>query len=64
MVTELAGASSIDRPTAQLHALTQLPFDRKPLLPLVLSGQNILIDRLLFHTLRPFASRVIAPYAA
>lgn len=44
---------------AQLHALTQLPFDQKPMVPMVLSGQNILIDRLLFHTSQPFASRVI-----
>lgn len=44
---------------AQLHALTQLPFDNKSLMPLVLSGQNILIDRLLYHTSRPFASRII-----
>jgi type II secretory pathway predicted ATPase ExeA len=44
---------------AQLHALTQLPFDQKPMVPMVLSGQNILIDRLLFHTSRPFASRVV-----
>lgn len=26
---------------------------------MVLSGQNILVDRLLFHTSRPFASRVV-----
>ena len=44
---------------AQLHALTQLPFDQRPTVPMVLSGQNILIDRLLFHTSRPFASRVV-----
>ena len=44
---------------AQLHALTQLPFDQKTMVPMVLSGQNILIDRLLFHTSRPFASRIV-----
>ena len=44
---------------AQLHAITQLPFDNKSLMPLILSGQNILIDRLLYHTSRPFASRII-----
>lgn len=26
---------------------------------MILSGQNILVDRLLFHTSRPFASRII-----
>ena len=32
---------------AQLHALMQLPYDNKTLVPLILSGQNLLIDRLL-----------------
>jgi type II secretory pathway predicted ATPase ExeA len=44
---------------AQLHTITQLPFDHQSLMPLVLSGQNILIDRLLYHTSKPFASRVV-----
>jgi type II secretory pathway predicted ATPase ExeA len=44
---------------AQLHALTQLPYDQKTMVPMILSGQNILIDRLLFHTSRPFASRIV-----
>jgi type II secretory pathway predicted ATPase ExeA len=44
---------------AQLHTLTQLPFDQRSLVPLVLSGQNILIDRLLYYTSKPFASRVV-----
>ena len=44
---------------AQLHTVTQLPFDQKSLMPLVLSGQNILVDRLLYHTSKPFASRVV-----
>jgi len=44
---------------AQLHALTQLPYDQTTLAPIILSGQNILVDRLLFHTSRPFASRII-----
>jgi type II secretory pathway predicted ATPase ExeA len=44
---------------AQLHTLAQMPFDQKSLMPLVLSGQNALIDKLLFHTSKPFASRVV-----
>lgn len=44
---------------AQLHALMQLPYDEKTLMPLVLAGQNILIDRLLYHTSQPFASRIV-----
>jgi general secretion pathway protein A len=43
---------------AQLHAVMQLPYDNKTLVPLILSGQNMLIDRLLYHTSRPFASRI------
>jgi general secretion pathway protein A len=44
---------------AQLHAVLQLPYDSETLVPLVLSGQNILIDRLLYHTSRPFSSRIV-----
>ena len=44
---------------AQLHALMQLPYDSTALVPLILSGQNILLDRLLYHTSRPFSSRVV-----
>jgi type II secretory pathway predicted ATPase ExeA len=44
---------------AQLHTLAQMPFDGKNLMPLVLSGQSSLIDKLLFHTSKPFASRVV-----
>lgn len=44
---------------AQLHTLTQLDFDARTLMPIILSGQSSLIDKLLFHTSRPFASRVV-----
>ena len=44
---------------AQLHTLAQMPFDQKSLMPLILSGQVTLIDKLMFHTCRPFASRVV-----
>jgi type II secretory pathway predicted ATPase ExeA len=44
---------------AQLHALIQVPYDNTSLVPLILSGQNLLIDRLLYHTSRPFASRIV-----
>lgn len=44
---------------ASLHTLTQLPYDQHPLLPMVLSGQSTLLDRLMYHTSRPFASRVM-----
>ena len=44
---------------AQLHTLTQMDYDARTLMPVVLSGQTSLIDKLLFHTSRPFASRVV-----
>jgi len=39
--------------------LWQADFDSKALLPVVLCGQTHLIDKLLHHTSRPFASRVL-----
>ena len=44
---------------AQLHTLAQMPYDGKNHMPLVLSGQSSLIDKLLFHSSKPFASRVV-----
>jgi type II secretory pathway predicted ATPase ExeA len=43
----------------QLHTLAQIDYDSQPLLPVVLSGQDLLIDKLLYHTSRPFASRIL-----
>ena len=44
---------------AQLHTLTQMDYDARTLMPVILSGQTSLIDKLLFHPSRPFASRVV-----
>jgi type II secretory pathway predicted ATPase ExeA len=44
---------------AELHTLCQFEMDSKPLLPLILVGQNNLLDKLMYHTSRPLASRVI-----
>jgi type II secretory pathway predicted ATPase ExeA len=44
---------------AQLHLVSQHCFDSRSLLPIVLSGQPILTDKLLYHPCRPFASRVV-----
>jgi type II secretory pathway predicted ATPase ExeA len=44
---------------AQLHTLTQFDYDAHTLMPMILSGQISLIDKLLFHTSRPFASRIV-----
>jgi len=44
---------------AQLHTLGQFDMDSKPLLPMILAGQNNLLDKLSYITSRPLASRVI-----
>jgi type II secretory pathway predicted ATPase ExeA len=44
---------------AQLHTLLQFDFDSKPLAPLILCGQNTLVDKLMYHSSRPLASRVV-----
>lgn len=44
---------------AQLHTLNQFDMDSRPLLSIILAGQNNLLDKLMFHTSRPLASRVI-----
>jgi general secretion pathway protein A len=44
---------------AQLHTLGQFDMDSKPLLPIILAGQNNLLDKLMYLTSRPLASRVI-----
>jgi len=45
---------------AELQTLGQFEYDSKPLLPIILAGQNNLLDKLLYHTSRPLASRVVA----
>ncbi len=44
---------------AQLHTIGQFDMDSKPLLPMILAGQNNLLDKLMYITSRPLASRVI-----
>lgn len=44
---------------AELHTLCQFDMDSKPLLPVILAGQNNLLDKLMYPTSRPLASRVI-----
>ncbi len=44
---------------AQIHVLSQFEFDSKPVMPVIFSGQRNLIDKLLYHTSRPLASRVV-----
>jgi general secretion pathway protein A len=45
---------------AELHTLVQFEKDAKPFLPLVMAGQNNLIDSLTYRAAMPLASRVIA----
>ncbi len=45
---------------AELHTLSQFDSDSKPWLPIILIGQNHLVDRLSFRKSAPLASRVIA----
>ena len=44
----------------ELHTLSQHIYDSKNLLPLVLCGQNNLLDNLQYRTCAPIASRVVA----
>jgi len=43
----------------QLHTLAQFNFDSEPLLPMILCGQDKLLDKLMYPSSRPLASRII-----
>lgn len=45
---------------AEMHTLLQYGMDAKPYLPLVMAGQNNLIDSLSYRPASPLASRVVA----
>jgi type II secretory pathway predicted ATPase ExeA len=44
----------------ELHTITQFEADSKPLLPILLAGQNNLADLLLYRTSLPLSSRIVA----
>jgi general secretion pathway protein A len=44
---------------AQIHTIGQFEMDSKPVLPIILSGQNNLIDKLLYPLSRPIATRIV-----
>jgi type II secretory pathway predicted ATPase ExeA len=44
----------------ELHTICQFDKDSKPYLPVVLAGQSSLVDKLMYRTSAPLASRVIA----
>jgi len=45
---------------AELHTICQFEKDAKPWLPLILSGQSNLIDKLTYQASQPLASRIVA----
>ena len=45
---------------AELHTISQFETDSKPVLPIILAGQNNLVDNLMFRQSRALASRVVA----
>ena len=45
---------------AELHTITQFENDSESKLPIILAGQNNLIDALQYHSSRAFASRIVA----
>ena len=44
---------------AELHTITQFEQDSKPWLPIILTGRTNLIDKLMYQTSLPLASRVV-----
>jgi len=45
---------------AELHTLCQFEKDSKPYLPMILAGQNNLVDKLSYRSSQPLASRIVA----
>lgn len=43
----------------QLHTLAQFEFDSRPVMPMILCGQDLLLDHLMSTGVRPLASRVL-----
>ncbi|MBN1601318.1 MAG: AAA family ATPase [Chitinispirillaceae bacterium] len=43
----------------QLHTLTQFEFDSRPIMPMILCGQDLLLDHLMSISVRPLASRIL-----
>lgn len=44
---------------AQLHTLVQFEYDSRPLVPMILCGQDLLLDHLMSIASRPLSSRVL-----
>ncbi|MFC1835301.1 ExeA family protein, partial [Thermodesulfobacteriota bacterium] len=59
LVVDEAGLMRMDV-FAELHTITQFEQDSKPWLPIILAGRANLIDKLMYQTSLPLASRVVA----
>jgi type II secretory pathway predicted ATPase ExeA len=59
LVVDEAGLMRMDV-FAELHTITQFEQDSKPWLPIILAGRTNLIDKLMYQTSLPLASRVVA----
>lgn len=44
---------------ARLHTLAQFEYDSRPVMPVILCGQDFLLDHLMATTARPLASRIL-----
>jgi general secretion pathway protein A len=45
---------------AELHTICQFEKDSKPYLPMILAGQNNLVDKLTYRSSQPLSSRIVA----
>jgi type II secretory pathway predicted ATPase ExeA len=45
---------------AELHTIVQFEKDSKPYLPMILAGQNTLVDKLTYRSSQPLSSRIVA----
>ncbi|ORC29909.1 hypothetical protein B4O97_18690 [Marispirochaeta aestuarii] len=43
----------------QLHTLAQFEFDSRPVMPMILCGQDLLLEHLMANAVRPLASRIL-----
>jgi type II secretory pathway predicted ATPase ExeA len=59
LIVDEAGLMRMDV-FAELHTITQFEQDSKPWLPIILAGRRNLIDKLMYQTSAPLASRVVA----
>ncbi len=59
LVVDEAGLMRMDV-FAEIHTITQFEQDSKPWLPIILAGRANLIDKLMYQTSMPLASRIVA----